>query len=128
MEEQVYFSDRRVQVTHARLIVPGQVFAIAQVTSVETKKQAPERAWAVVLAVMGVMITAAAYYVEASPFASVGLVFAIGGSVWAILVRGRYQITVRMSSGEVWRTETKDGAWAQQLAGAMSQAMVAAGR
>ena len=57
-----------------------------------------------------------------------GLVFAIGGSVWAILVRGRYQITVRMSSGEVWRTETKDGAWAQQLAGAMSQAMVAAGR
>ena len=128
MEEQVYLRDIRATVTQARLIVPGQVFAIAHVTSVETKRQAPERGWAIVLAVLGVMIAALAYYAEllVPQLAAVGLIFAVGGTVAAILARGKYQITVRMSSGEAWRTETKDREWVRQLGRALSQAIAAA--
>ena len=126
MEEQVYFSERGVRVTQARLIVPGQVFAIAHVTSVGAKRRAPERGWAIVVAVMGVMLAAVAYYVEVWQLAAVGLVFAVGGAAWAVLMGARYRNTVRMSSGETWRTETMDGAWVQQLGMALNQAIVAA--
>ncbi|MDW9228663.1 putative qacE-like protein [Burkholderia cepacia] len=104
-------------VTNTRFIVPGQTYAMSNVTSIKHYEKAPSRALGVIVAIIGVLILFAHAWL-------VGLIAIALGVFLAWNAKGQYDVLLHTSSGEVRAFQSPDRGLVQQIVSALNQAVV----
>ncbi|MDF3085241.1 DUF6232 family protein [Burkholderia sola] len=115
--ETVFFQHGSVTVTNTRFIVPGQTYAMSNVTSIKHLEKAPSRALGVIIAIIGVLILFAHVWLF-------GLIAIAAGAFLAWNAKGQYDVLLHTASGEVRAFQSADRSLVQQIVGALNQAVV----
>lgn len=115
--ETVFFQHGNVTVTNTRFIVPGQTYAMSNVTSIKHLEKAPSRALGVIVAIIGVLILFAHAWVF-------GLIAIALGGLLAWTAKGQYDVLLHIASGEVRAFQSPDRDLVQQIVSALNQAIV----
>ena len=117
MEERTFFEQGDVKVTNARFISNGQTYAMRNVTSVKPFEQKPPRAMGVLIALIGLGVTA-------SGNVMFGVMALAAGLAILFLIKPVYHVLLATSSGETRALKTKDRAYVNQVIQAINDAMV----
>ncbi|WP_175812975.1 DUF6232 family protein [Burkholderia contaminans] len=115
--ETVFFQHGNVTVTNTRFIVPGQTYAMSNVTSIKHHEKAPSRALGVIVAIIGVLILFAHAWL-------VGLIAIALGAFLAWNAKGQYDVLLHTASGEVRAFQSTDQGLVTKIVEALNQAVV----
>jgi cadmium resistance protein CadD (predicted permease) len=123
-EEVIFYSNEGVKVTNTRLVVPDKIYAMANITSVSTKKIAPKYHGVALLILVAALFFVIGELLGSGGMAGFGLVPLLGGIAWATLLKPQYDLRISSSGHESSVLERKDQAYVDKLVGAIQQAMV----
>ena len=115
--ETVFFQHGNVTVTNTRFIVPGQTYAMSNVTSIKHLEKAPSRALGVIVAIIGILIL----FAHAWLF---GLIAIVLGAFLAWNAKGEYDVLLHTASGEVRAFRSPNRDLVTQIVAALNQAVV----
>jgi hypothetical protein len=115
--ETIFFQHGNVTVTNSRFIVPGQTYAMRNVTSIKHTEKAPSRALGVIIAIAGLLLLFAKVWVF-------GLVLIALGVFLAWNAKGEYDVLLHTSSGEVRAFRSANRDLVTQIVAALNQAVV----
>ncbi len=135
-EEQTFFDEQEVKVTNSRVLVKGDMYSLAQVTSCKTRytahvgvdkgKRTRKRllAWGGI--VLGVIIGAAAHSFL------VGALIVVAGIIGSAMTKDTFDyktfhVSLGSSSGEKEAVSSVDEAFINRVASAINEAIVARG-
>ncbi|QKM52186.1 DUF6232 family protein [Burkholderia glumae] len=117
MGETVFLQHGNVTVTNTRFIVPGQTYAMSNVTSIKHVEKAPSRALGVFVAIVGLLLLFAKVWVFGLAAIAIGVFVA-----WN--AKGQYDVVLHTASGEVRAFQSPDRGLVQQIVSALNQAVV----
>jgi len=126
--EPTYYSDEKgVRITPTRLIIGSTTYTMANITSIKTKKDEPNRHPGIITSVIGIIILA----IFAAMGESAGVVFGVlvlgGGIAWAWLVKPTYHLTISSASGEPDALSSKSEEYVKSVATALNEALIKRG-
>jgi hypothetical protein len=117
--EQKFMDEKGVTVTNARVIVPGQTFAMSGVTSVKVAQEKPKRTGPVILIVLGIFLCFG-YLIG-------GIILLSIGVAWFIMQKTQYYVGLQTSSGEAKAFISTDRMWIEKIVNAINEAIIARG-
>jgi hypothetical protein len=119
-----FFSEQGVQVTNARLIVPGKTYAMANITSVSTKRENPSYS--------GVKFTGGLAFLmgfAALPFGSwqlgiLAIMLIAVAVVWGLSLKPDFHLKISSASGESSALSSKDQLYVERIVQAIQDAII----
>jgi hypothetical protein len=115
--EKTFLLTNGATVTNSRIIVPGKTYAMAGITSVRSTVIAAKRGWAIITAVIGLILLG-------SPDRAVGVLLLIVGIIWAASLKDNHAVTLSSASGEVHAVISKDSTYIANIVQAVNEAIV----
>lgn len=134
--EPTFYSDENgVRITSTRLIMPGKTknegpstYTMANITSVKTEKQDPNRSAGITVAIIGVVLIVAGVKLNIVGMTIGGAVLIIAGVASAILVKPTYHLKIASASGEIDALPpTKDKQYVERVVTAINEAVIKRG-
>lgn len=139
--EPVYYSDDKgIRITPTRLVMPGKTvkegpstYTMANITSVKTVKEEPNRWGGIILALIGIILIIVgtgivktdsdltSYYIVG------GAVILCIGIAWAGLVKPIYHIRIFSASGESDALKSKEKTYIARIVTAINEAIIKRG-
>jgi len=101
--ETTYYSDSmewKLRVTDSRLIIYGDTYVMANITSVSTEIVEPNRGSPTIAASIGSIILMIGLAIHWAGVIAFGAVLLVGGIVFAILPKKTYRLYITTASGE----------------------------
>lgn len=126
MAEQVFLDENEVRVTNSRFVVPGQTYAMANVTSVAARKDSPSRIVPALLTIIGFLVVLGGFSEDAS-IGITGLVILAAGVLWLWFRGPTYFVILNTASGESRALKSRDKEWIERIVETLIQAIVARG-
>ncbi|GGD63145.1 DUF6232 family protein [Caballeronia grimmiae] len=118
-EERIFLDEGAIKVTNARLLVPGNTFAMSGITSVKHIEK--DRSWlaGTILVAVGVILLFCGL-----TFVPMAVIALIPGAI--LLARGKpkYAISLMTSSGEVTAFSSQDKGLVRRVVDALNNAIV----
>ncbi|MGY6256569.1 DUF6232 family protein [Paraburkholderia caledonica] len=117
--EKVFLETEGIAVTNARFIVPGQTYAMSGITAIAHREKSSSRVGGLSLALLAIVI--AVSWEALRPMAAVMLVV---GVLWALRARGRYDVILNTSSGQLQAFSSPDREFVRRIVSALNEAIV----
>lgn len=124
-DEETFLSKNGVRVTNARFIVHGETYSMANVTSVKTDMEPPDRKGPFLTCAVGVLSLMLAE--GGAGFVGVGGVLLILGVLWWKGQSPTHSLILSSASGEVRALSSEDGDFVNKVEQSLNQAIVARG-
>ncbi|CAN7609148.1 DUF6232 family protein [Caballeronia sp. LjRoot34] len=115
--ETVFFQRGNVSVTNARFIVPGQTYAMSNVTSIKHVETPPSKLPGWLLIIGGAVFCFGKIWV-------LGLLLIAGGAGVLWKAKGKYDVMLQTSSGEVRAFGSTDPGLVREIVMALNEAIV----
>jgi hypothetical protein len=119
MDEHILFHNAGVKISNQQLIVPGHVYALKDIESVEFSELEPKRTVALVLILAGLFLL----FREGNLFALGGFSVLMGIVIW-ITGNTQYSVIINTSSGRHEVLNSMDRAYIEKVLHAMDAAML----
>lgn len=123
--EQTFFSKDGVRVTDARFIVHGETYSMANITSVKTDKETPERTGPI--ATLGIGVLSFLFGEFGVGFYVVGVILVIVGVAWWKGQSPTYSLLLSSASGEVKALASQNKDFIDKVEQSINEAIVARG-
>lgn len=117
VEEKVFLNEGGFLVTNTRFEIPGQMFAMAGVTSVGVNQIVPSKLWPIVMMILGIGMMGAEVY-------DIGGVFLLLGGLWFWLKKTVYHLILTTAAGQQTAHQSKDGEFMGSLRTALTNAII----
>jgi uncharacterized protein DUF6232 len=92
--EMTFLSTQGATVTNTRIIVPGKTYAMAGITSVRSTVIGAKRGLPILIALAGLFL----FFVQQPVW---GVIFLVGGIIWAVALKDTYAVSINSASGEI---------------------------
>jgi endogenous inhibitor of DNA gyrase (YacG/DUF329 family) len=134
--EPTFYSDEKgVRITSTRLIIPGKkvndgpsTYVMANITSVKTEKQEPNRLGGILVAVLGIIFIIVGIALHTVSVSIIGAVILVLGLALAILVKPTYHLKIASASGETDALPPqKDKQYIDRIIMAINEALIKRG-
>lgn len=128
-EEVSVYRDGNIQITNVRAILHDKTYAMANVTSVSTFRQAANKAPGILLILVGSFLLLSgltADSMEGCGF-GLGLPLLVVGIVITVAAKDVYWVRIGSASGETNALHSRDHAYIQRIVDAMNEAIVRRG-
>lgn len=123
--EVTFYSDNRgVRITNSRILLPGEMFVMANITSVKKTQEKPSYSIPIVFFLLGALITFYGVVAVIWPTIAVGLVFLIAGVCLGVALKPTYYLDISSSSGEKKPIHDKDGGYIDKLVAGIHEAII----
>lgn len=131
-QEEMLYSDNVVAVTNARVIISGATYALRNITSVRMTYSPPRVFWAIILALLGIIVLLLFWLRPDGAIAPTGAFVLPGGIIggailWMCMARTHYHVGLSTTSGELHVLTSKDRTYIQQIVEAINSAIVRCG-
>ena len=133
-EPTYYSDDKGVRITATRLIMPGKTpqegpttYSMANITSVKTVKEEPNRLAGVFIAVLGIIAIVVGIYSDYNEVTIGGVVALLIGLAAAILVKPVYHLKIASASGEMDALNRKEKDYIDRIVTAINEALIKRG-
>jgi len=120
--ERTFFSDAGITITQARIVVPGQTYAMSGVTSVATYRKDPSRTGPIVLGILGVLSLIGGAKTILGALIFLGLAVA-----WWMALKPTFIVKLTSAAGEREAFTSKDESLVDRLVSAINEAIIARG-
>ncbi len=117
VDEKVFLNESGFLVTNTRFEIPGQMFAMAGVTSVGVSKVVPSKLWPIVMMIAGLGMIVGEIY-------DIGAVFLLLGALWFWLKKTVYHLILTTAAGEQQAHQGTDGELMASLRSALTNAII----
>ena len=117
VEEKVFLNESGFLVTNTRFEIPGQMFAMAGVTSVGVNQVVPSKLRPIVMMILGIGMMGAAVY-------DIGGVLLLLGGLWFWALKTEYHLTLTTAAGQQRVTSSKDEEYMASLRQALTNAII----
>jgi RNA polymerase subunit RPABC4/transcription elongation factor Spt4 len=115
--EKTFLSTQGATVTNTRIIVPGKTYAMAGITSVRSTEITPNRGWAILTAIVGILCLIGGAI-------GWGIFLLAAGVIWAVALKNTYAVAVNSASGEIQAVVSKDEGYITSIVQAVNEAIV----
>lgn len=115
--EKTFLSTQGATVTNTRVIVPGQTYAMAGITSVRSTVLPAKRGWAIVTVLVGLVCLFGKAY-------GFGILLLVIGIAWAVSLKDSHAVPLSSASGEVHAVVSKDAGYISKIVQAVNEAIV----
>lgn len=137
-KETTFFSEKSVQVTNSRFIIPGETYAMSGIISVKSSKTDKSEPLSIKLRLLGLLfgwffcgLTSFTFYLSHQSFLGSLILVFICYLSWLFLFGDLkspiYSVTLRTSSGEIKALESSELQFIDKVTEAINQAIVARG-
>jgi hypothetical protein len=114
--EKTFLSQPEATVTNTRIIVPGKTYAMAGITNVRSTVVGANRSWAILTAVIGLLLFAQQ--------AGLGIFLFACGIIWAFALKDSMAVAINSASGEIQAVVSKDAKYIFSIVEAVNEAIV----
>jgi hypothetical protein len=126
-DEKTFYSDETgVRVTSARLIIENTTYAMANVASVRSAVEDPNRLGPVILIALGVLGVAAEISDRGAALVF-GIVLLGGGIAWLVTQKPTYHVRISSSSGEADALSSRRKDYIDRVVQAINEAIIGRG-
>lgn len=115
--ETVFFERGNVVITNTRFIVPGQTYAMSNVTSIKHVETAPSKLPGGIAIIAGALLLLGKIWVLAA-------ILIAAGAILLMKAKGKYDVMLQTASGEVRAFGSSDQDLVRQIVAALNQAIV----
>jgi hypothetical protein len=126
-DEKVYHQDQTVTVTITRAIIGGKAYALANITSVSSHEEKPNRTFAILLIIVSVIAFFAGASSQEPSAIFRGSAFLIVGGLIAASQKSKFWVRIASASAESNAIWALDPAYIQKVVGAINTAIVGRG-
>ncbi len=123
-----YYSDEKgVRITATRLIIESKTYAMANITSINTKRVPANRTLGIIIASIGFVILAIGAGFSSQTGTLVGVLVLIIGLIAVFTAKPTYHLKITSASGEETPLTSKDENYINQVAVAVNEALIKRG-
>lgn len=114
MQETVFFAEKNIQVTNARIVISSQTYSMRNITSVKMVEIPPQQGCGLQMAFAGFFFLMFILAFSNWPipmlilFVATAIILLIGGVFLAFAVKTTYALILSSSSGEIKAIESPD--------------------
>ena len=118
-EETIFFNDKNITVTQARVICGGETYVISNITSVSAQVENPNRGGLIILLLIGLLVM---YFAPEQVL--LGLLIVIVAAIFLYMQKPTYHLILTTSAGQARALVTKQLHYIQEITEAINQAII----